>query len=191
MFLAKFFVSSMISLALFSGSISPVFADDNVDKGSKGHHSSKALEYLVTQGNLTQVQVNAFKNAMRVKKDEKFSSRLDTVLTDLANKNLLTQAKVDLIKASALSKQEIKDLVASGSITKAEAQLVQSSLKALPKEERSILRDQVLSDLVTKQIITQSQADAIKNVKHNWVKKSGKHRKIGLVTSSDSSLIFK
>lgn len=191
MFVAKFFISSMITLALFSGSVSPVFADDNIDKVGKGHHSSKALEYLVAQGNLTQIQLNAFKNAMRVKKDEKFSSRLNTVLTDLASKNLLTQAKVDLIKATTLSKREFKDLVAAGSITKVEAQLIQSSLKALPKEEISTLRDQVLSELVTKQIITQSQADIIKNVKHNWVKKSGKHRKLGLVTSSDSSLIFK
>lgn len=190
MFLAKFFVSSIITLALFSGSVSPVFADDNGGKSGRNHHSNKSLNQLVSQGSLTQTQLEAFKMAMKAKIDDKFNAKLKTVLNDLVNKNLLTQVKADLINSSVSNKHGFKDLVDAGTITKSDAQLIHSTLKALPKENISTLRDQVLTDLVNKNILTQTQAQVIKNVKQSWVKKLGKHRGAALGTADNVSLTF-
>ncbi len=186
----KVVIGSFVTGALLAGSVSPVFAHDNGGKGGRGHHGGKAVTSLVTQGTITQAQADAFTNAMKIKLDEKFTSKLNSVLADLVNKNSLTQVKADAIKATATNKKGLRDLVNAGTITKAEAQLVHSSLKALPKEDVSALRDQVLADLVSKNTLTQSQADAIKNVKQNWVKRLGKHRGANIGTASNASLTF-
>ena len=189
--LKKVVIGSLVAGTLIAGSVSPVFAHDNGGKGGRGNHGGKAVNSLVTQGTITQAQADAFSNAMKAKLDEKFNLKLNSVLVDLVNKNSLTQVKADAIKASATNKKRgLRDLVNAGTISREEAQLVHSALKALPKEDVSTLRDQVLADLVSKNTLTQSQADAIKNVKQNWVKKLGKHRGANIGTASNASLTF-
>ena len=188
--LKKVVIGSLVTGTLIAGSVSPVFAHDNGGKGGRGNHGGKAVNSLVTQGTITQAQADAFSNAMKVKLDEKFISKLNSVLVDLVNKNSLTQVKADAIKASATNKRGLRDLVNAGTISKEEAQLVHSALKATPKEDVSVLRDQVLADLVSKNTLTQTQADAIKNVKQNWVKRLGKHRGANIGTANNASLTF-
>ena len=190
MFLAKFFLSSLITLALFSGSVSPVFAHDSGVTGGRENNLNKSLNFLVSQGNLTQNQVEEYKNAMKTKLDERFATKLNEVLKDLINKNSLTQLKADAIQESVLNKRGLKDLVNAGTITKSEALLIRSALKALPKEDIGVIRNKVLADLVTKNILTQTQADALNKTKQHWGKKLGKHHGADLNSASNVSLTF-
>lgn len=188
--LKKLVIGSFATTFLVAGIVSPVIAHDNGGKGERGNHGGKAVSSLVTQGTITQSQADAFSNAMKIKLDQKFNTKLNSVLADLVKNNSLTQTKADAIKSSASDKRGLKDLVNAGTITENEARLIHSSLRALPKEDVSVIRDQVLVDLVNKNTLTQAQADAIKNVKQNWVKKLGKHRGAHLGTASSTSLTF-
>jgi Asp-tRNA(Asn)/Glu-tRNA(Gln) amidotransferase B subunit len=186
----KTIIGSLITTALVAGSVSPVFAHDNGGKGGKGRHGENKVNSLVTSGTITQAQADAFSNAMRTKLDEKFVIKLNTVLKDLVSKNTLTQAKADAIKANVKVKAGLRNLVNAGTITQAEANAVHSALHAQPKEDISTLRDQVLADLVSRNVINQTQADAIKNAKPNWGKRLGKHRGADLGTANTASLTF-
>ncbi len=186
----KALTGSLIASVLVVGSISPALAHDNGGKGGRGNHGEKGVNSLVTSGSITQAQADAFKTAMKAKLDEKFVAKLNSVLTDLVSKNSLTQTKADSIKNSATSKKGLRELVQAGTITRSDAQLVHEAMKALPKEDITAIRDQVLSDLVSKNTLTQTQADAIKNVKQKWGKKFGKHRGAEMGTASTASLTF-
>ncbi len=179
--LKKALTGSLIISVLVIGNVSPALAHDNGGKG---------ISNLINSGIITQAQADAFKTAMKSKLDEKFVTKLNIVLTDLVNKNSLTQAKANSIKNSASSKKSLRDLVQSGAITRAEVKLVHNAMKALPIDDISVLRDQVLFELVSKKTLTQTQSDAIKNMKQNWGKRFGKHHGVANGTASTASLTF-
>jgi predicted metal-dependent HD superfamily phosphohydrolase len=102
----------------------------------------------------------------------------------------LTQTKANAVKSAATTKKSIRDLVTAGTITTAEATSIKTALRALPKEDITVIRDEVLSSLVSNSTITQAQADAIKAAKAAWVGKLGSHRGADLGTAQTASLTY-
>jgi len=127
---------------------------------------------------------------MKTKLDAKFVTKLNTVLTGLVSNSTLTQTKANAVKAAATTKKSIRDLVTAGTITTAEATSIKTALRALPKEDITVIRDEVLTSLVSNSTITQAQADAIKAAKAAWVGKLGSHRGADLGTAQTASLTY-
>jgi hypothetical protein len=139
------------------------------DKWGIKHGGNGALTSLVTAGTITQAQADAVKAAMKTKMDAKFAAKLNTVLTDLVSKSTLTQAKADAVKAATKTKKDLRNLVTAGTISSAEAKLIRTALRALPRVDNSGIKDGVFAALVANNTITQAQADAIKAAKATWV----------------------
>lgn len=185
-------LATLVVTGLIATSSSAALAHDGGGKGRFGEEKrgGGAVSSLVTAGTITQAQADAFKSAMKTKLDAKFAIKLNTVLVDLVSKSTLTQAKADAVKSASTNKRAIRDLVAAGTITSAEAKSIHSALHALPKEDITVIRDEVLTSLVSNNTITQTQADAIKAAKASWVGKLGKHHGANLGTAKSASLTY-
>ena len=185
-------LATLVVTGLIATSSSAAFAHEGDDKGrhGEGKRGGGAVTSLVTAGTLTQAQADSFKAAMKTKLDAKFATKLNTVLTDLVSKSTLTQAKADSVKSASKNKKDIRDLVNAGIITAAEAKSIHTALRALPKEEITAIRDEVLTSLVANKTITQAQADAIKAAKAAWVTKLGRHHGADLGTAKTASLTY-
>ena len=183
-------ITALVVTGLVATSATSAFAHDGKGKWGRGQHGGGAVNSLVTAGTITQAQADTFSAAMKTKLDAKFATKLNTVLTDLVSKSSITKAKADSIKSASSSKRGLRDLVRAGTVTSVEANLIRDGLRALPREDVTIIRDQVLSTLVSNNTITQVQADAIKAAKQSWVKKLGSHRGADLGTAQTASLTF-
>ena len=185
-------LATLVVTGLIATSSSAAFAHEGDGKGRhvEGKRGGGAVTSLVTAGTLTQAQADSFKEAMKTKLDAKFATKLNTVLTDLVGKSTLTQAKADAVKSASKNKKDIRDLVDAGTITASEAKSIHTALRALPKEEITVIRDEVLASLVANNTITQAQADAIKAAKATWVTKLGRHHGADLGTAKTASLTY-
>jgi hypothetical protein len=182
-------------IALFSAGLivagsSSAFAHDRGGANGRGNHGSGAVSSLVTAGTITQTQADAFINAMKPKIDAKFTTKLNTVLVNLVSKNTLTQAKADAVKAAVTGKKQLRGLVSAGTITQVQATAIREGLHALPQEDISVIRDEVLATLVSNNTITQVQANAIKSAKASWVGNMGNHHGVNLGTTGTASLSY-
>jgi len=178
---------------LIATTSSAAFAHDGGGKGRHGEGKrggGGAVTSLVTAGTITQAQADSFKAAMKTKLDAKFAIKLNTVVTDLVSKSTLTQAKADAVKTASKTKKDLRDLVNAGTITSAEAKSIKTALRALPKEDITVIRDEVLASLVSNNTITQAQSDAIKAAKIAWVAKMGSHHGADLGTAKTASLTY-
>ena len=185
-------LATLVVTGLIATSSSAAFAHEGDGKGrhGEGKRGGGAVTSLVTAGTLTQAQADSFKAAMKTRLDAKFATKLNTVLTDLVGKSTLTQAKADAVKSASKTKKDIRDLVDAGTITASEAKSIHTALRALPKEEITVIRDEVLASLVANNTITQAQADAIKAAKAAWVTKLGRHHGADLGTAKTASLTY-
>ena len=186
-------IAALVVSGLIATTTSVAFAHDGGGKGRHGdgkRGGGGAVTSLVTAGTITQAQADAFKAAMKTKLDAKFAIKLNNVLTDLVSKSTLTQAKADAVKASSKTKKDLRDLVNAGTITSTEATAIKTALRALPKEDITVIRDEVLASLVSNNTITQAQSDAIKAAKAAWVGKMGSHHGADLGTAKTASLTY-
>ena len=186
-------IAALVVSGLIATTSSAAFAHDGGGKGRHGdgkRGGGRAVTSLVTAGTITQAQADAFKAAMKTKLDAKFAIKLNNVLTDLVSKSTLTQAKADAVKASSKTKKDLRDLVNAGTITSTEATAIKTALRALPKEDITVIRDEVLASLVSYNTITQAQSDAIKAAKAAWVGKMGSHHGADLGTAKTASLTY-
>jgi Spy/CpxP family protein refolding chaperone len=186
-------IAALVVSGLIATTSSAAFAHDGGGKGRHGdgkRGGGRAVTSLVTAGTITQAQADAFKAAMKTKLDAKFAIKLNNVLTDLVSKSTLTQAKADAVKASSKTKKDLRDLVNAGTITSTEATAIKTALRALPKEDITVIRDEVLASLVSNNTITQAQSDAIKVAKAAWVGKMGSHHGADLGTAKTASLTY-
>jgi hypothetical protein len=186
-------IAALVVSGLIATTTSAAFAHDGGGKGRHGdgkRGGGRAVTSLVTAGTITQAQADAFKAAMKTKLDAKFAIKLNNVLTDLVSKSTLTQAKADAVKASSKTKKDLRDLVNAGTITSTEATAIKTALRALPKEDITVIRDEVLASLVSNNTITQAQSDAIKAAKAAWVGKMGSHHGADLGTAKTASLTY-
>ena len=186
-------LATLVVTGLIATSSSAAFAHEGDGKGRHGvgkRGGGGAVTSLVTAGTISQAQADAFKTAMKTKLDAKFAIKLNTVLTDLVSKSTLTQAKADAVKASSKNKKDLRDLVNAGTITTTEAKAIKTALRALPKEDITVIRDEVLASLVSNNTINQAQADAMKAAKAAWVGKMGSHHGADLGTSKTASLTY-
>jgi Spy/CpxP family protein refolding chaperone len=186
-------IAALVVSGLIATTSSAAFAHDGGGKGRHGdgkRGGGRAVTSLVTAGTITQAQADAFKAAMKTKLDAKFAIKLNNVLTDLVSKSTLTQAKADAVKASSKTKKDLRDLVNAGTITSTEATAIKTALRALPKENITVIRDEVLASLVSNNTITQAQSDAIKAAKAAWVGKMGSHHGADLGTAKTASLTY-
>ena len=185
-------LATLVVTGLIATSSSAAFAHEGDGKGrhGEGKRGGGAVTSLVTAGTLTQAQADSFKAAMKTRLDAKFATKLNTVLTDLVGKSTLTQAKADAVKSASKTKKDIRDLVDAGTITASEAKAIHTALRALPKEEITVIRDEVLASLVANNTITQAQSDAIKAAKAAWVGKLGSHHGADLGTAKTASLTY-
>jgi Spy/CpxP family protein refolding chaperone len=186
-------IAALVVSGLIATTSSAAFAHDGGGKGRHGdgkRGGGRAVTSLVTAGTITQAQADAFKAAMKTKLDAKFAIKLNNVLTDLVSKSTLTQAKADAVKASSKTKKDLRDLVNAGTITSTEATAIKTALRALPKEDITVIRDEVLASLVSNNTITQAQSDAIKAAKAAWVGKMGSHHGADLGTAKTASLTY-
>ena len=185
-------LATLVVTGLIATSSSAAFAHEGDSKGrhGDGKRGGGAVTSLVTAGTINQLQADAFKAAMKTKLDAKFVTKLNTVLADLISNSTLTQAKADSVKSASTTKKDIRDLVNAGTITAAEAKSIHTSLRALPKEDITAIRDAVLAALVSNNTITQVQADAIKSAKASWVGKIGRHHGADLGTAKTASLTY-
>ena len=185
-------LATLVVTGLIATSSSAAFAHEGDSKGrhGDGKRGGGAVTSLVTAGTINQLQADAFKAAMKTKLDAKFVTKLNTVLAVLISNSTLTQAKADAVKSASTTKKDIRDLVNAGTITAAEAKSIHTSLRALPKEDITVIRDAVLASLVSNNTITQVQADAIKSAKASWVGKIGRHHGADLGTAKTASLTY-
>ena len=186
-------IAALVVSGLIATTSSAAFAHDGGGKGRHGdgkRGGGRAVTSLVTAGTITQAQADAFKAAMKTKLDAKFAIKLNNVLTDLVSKSTLTQAKADAVKASSKTKKDLRDLVNAGTITSTEATAIKTALRALPKENITVIRDEVLASLVSNNTITQAQSDAIKAAKAAWVGKMGSHHGADLGSAKAASLTY-
>lgn len=186
-------IVALFVTGLIATTSSAAFAHDGGGEGRHGdgkRGGGGAVTSLVTAGTITQAQADAFKTAMKTKLDAKFAIKLNTVVTDLVSKSTLTQAKADAVKASSKTKKDLRDLVNAGTITYAEANSIKTALRALPKEDITVIRDEVLANLVSNNTISQAQSDVIKSVKAAWVGKMGSHHGADLGTAKTASLTY-
>ena len=186
-------IAALVVSGLIATTSSAAFAHDGGGKGRHGdgkRGGGRAVTSLVTAGTITQAQADAFKAAMKIKLDAKFAIKLNNVLTDLVSKSTLTQAKADAVKASSKTKKDLRDLVNAGTITSTEATAIKTALRALPKENITVIRDEVLASLVSNTTITQAQSDAIKAAKAAWVGKMGSHHGADLGSAKAASLTY-
>ncbi len=183
-------ITALVVTGLIATSTTSAFAHDGKGKWGRGQHGGGAVNSLVTAGTITQSQADTFSAEMKTKLDAKFATKLNTVLSDLVSKSSITQAKADSIKSASTSKRGLRQLIRAGTVTSVEANLIRDGLRALPKEDVTTIRDQVLSNLVSNNTITQAQADAIKAAKQSWVKKLGRHRGADLGTAQTAALTF-
>ena len=186
-------IAALVVSGLIATTSSAAFAHDGGGKGRHGdgkRGGGRAVTSLVTAGTITQAQADAFKADMKTKLDAKFAIKLNNVLTDLVSKSTLTQAKADAVKASSKTKKDLRDLVNAGTITSTEATAIKTALRALPKEDITVIRDEVLASLVSNNTITQAQSDAIKAAKAAWVGKMGSHHGADLGTAKTASLTY-
>lgn len=186
-------IAALVVSGLIATTSSAAFAHDGGGKGRHGdgkRGGGRAVTSLVTAGTITQAQADAFKAAMKTKLDAKFAIKLNNVLTELVSKSTLTQAKADAVKASSKTKKDLRDLVNAGTITSSEATAIKTALRALPKEDITVIRDEVLASLVSNNTITQAQSDAIKAAKAAWVGKMGSHHGADLGTAKTASLTY-
>jgi hypothetical protein len=185
-------IAALVVSGLIATTSSAAFAHDGGGKGrhGEGKRGGGAVTSLVTAGTINQAQADAFKTAMKTKVDAKFAIKLNTVVTDLVSKSTLTQAKADAVKSASKTKKDLRDLVNAGTITSAEATSIKTALRALPKEDMKVIRDEVLATLVSNNTITQAQSDAIKAAKAAWVSKLGSHHGAELGTAKTASLTF-
>lgn len=186
-------IAALVVSGLIATTSSAAFAHDGGGKGRHGdgkRGGGRAVTSLVTAGTITQAQADAFKAAMKTKLDAKFAIKLNNVLTDLVSKSTLTQAKADAVKASSKTKKDLRDLVNAGTITSTEATAIKTALRALPKEDITVIRDEVLASLVSNNTITQAQSEAIKAANGAWVGKMGSHHGADLGTAKTASLTY-
>lgn len=186
-------LATLVVTGLIATSSSAAFAHEGDGKGRHGEGKrggGGVVTSLVTAGTINQLQADAFKAAMKTKLDAKFATKLNTVLADLVSNSTLTQAKADAVKSASTTKKDIRDLVEAGIITSAEAKSIRTSLRALPKEDITVIRDAVLVSLVSNNTITQVQSDAIKSAKASWVGKIGRHHGADLGTTKTASLTY-
>lgn len=183
-------ITALVVSGLIAVSSTAALAHDGGGKGGRGQHGGGAVKSLVTAGTINQTQADAFVAAMKTKVDAKFTTKLNTVLADLVSKSSLTQAKADAVKSASTTKKELRALVSAGTINSAEANLIRDALHALPRQDVTAIRDEVLSSLVSKSTITQAQADAIKAAKASWIKKPGRHHGADLATAQTASLTY-
>lgn len=193
-------LATLVVTGLIATSSSAAFAHEGDGKerlGEGKRGGGGAVASLVINGTITQSQADSFKAAMKTKLDAKFANKLNIVLADLVSKSTLTQAKADAVKSASKTKKDIRDLVDVGTITAAEAKSIRTALRALPKEDIAVIRNEVLAFLVSNNTITQSQSDAIKNAKVGWVTKlvgwvtkSGRHHGADLGTAETASLTY-
>jgi len=170
-------VAAGVSGALLVGGATAALAHDRGDRGpgtSMSRSDSRGpLAGLVTAGTITAAQATAVHDALHAQRDADRASHeaemekaRDAALATLVAQGTLTQAKADAIAAA--DRGGLRDLVAAGTVTRADLQAVHDALEASREADRAAHQAQMkasaeaaVTGLVTKGTLTQSQADAV------------------------------
>jgi len=120
------------SAALLVGGAVAAQADD---KGKGGSGARGPLSTLVTDGTLTTAQVTAIHDAMKAEREAskadhqaEMKAERAAVLADLVAKGTITKAQADAI--SAADRGGMRDLISDGTVTRDDLSAIHDALKA-------------------------------------------------------------
>ena len=159
-----------LAVGAFAGVGSAVGTADKEGGKDRGKGSVAAL---VTDGTLTSEQATTVKNAVKLAHQENRADRLKTLVTN----GTITQAQADALS----NKGGLRTLIESGDMTREEAKTLHKQIKGTDKPNADSTFASVMSELVAKGTITQTQADAIiekaKTTKKDAVKSVGQENR--------------
>lgn len=138
---------------LLVGTAGAALAHDNGGQQGQGRQSGGPLATLVTDGTLTTADVTAVRTALeadreanRAAHEAEAKAARDAVLADLVAKGTLTKAQADAIASASAERGGMRDLITAGTVTRDDLMAVHDALDTAREADRAAHQAQMKAD---------------------------------------------